>query len=442
MSSEQTGQEVKKSKHHKSKAEPKENKESLPEKEENKEEENEEKETQSKFNFLEISKYSATSDGLNDESSFRNIIFIGSKNSGKSSLINSIISCDTSSYGRGDTSSYGPTQGINYNYLKLPNKKKIINFYEIGGGIESFDLLKEILLPQQIQNSLLFIVLDFARPKSVIEYLNNYLQEINKYIDYIKSYESGGIKGSDEITEILNKKIELMPNKQPERNMNIIPLKIYLIGNKYDILEKVNAEELKWACRSLRFYAFANGINLIYSSISKKTTIKNLYNTIINFASTNEEGLKMKSEQMVDKNDVNPLYVHYYNDNNSEIGDPKVMKGGKGNMLGLWEDTYNTLFKTFKEENINEGSNDINFEEQWWEDYKEVKLDNEVKLFQKNRAKKGLSNPKSNSGISKKTQKSKAQQPKIEKETVKDNSKSKKENKPLIEDPDDDGYEI
>ena len=69
----------------------------------------------------------------------------------------------------------------------------------------------------------------------------------------------------------------------------------------------------------------------------------------------------MKSESMVDKNDINPLYVHYYNDTITEIGDPKVMKG-KGNMQGLWEDTYGTLFKSFKEQEAVEGTNDIDFE--------------------------------------------------------------------------------
>ena len=44
------------------------------------------------------------------------------------------------------------------------------------------------------------------------------------------------------------------------------------------------------------------------------------------------------------------------------IENPKVMKG-KGNMQGLWEETYNTLFKTFKEQEIVEGTNDIDFDE-------------------------------------------------------------------------------
>ena len=207
MSSEDPNQSSKTSKNQ-SKSSQRQKNNPQPEKKENNPEEEKEN-YQSKFNFIEMSKYSATSDELNDDSSSRNIIFIGSKNSGKSSLINGIISCDSASFSRGDATSSGPTKGINYNYIKLPSKKKIINLYEIGGGIESFNLIKEILLPQHIQNSLLFIILDFGKPKSALENLLEYLKEINKYIEYIKGYQSGGIKGADELNDILIKKTHI-----------------------------------------------------------------------------------------------------------------------------------------------------------------------------------------------------------------------------------------
>ena len=109
--------------------------------------------------------------------------------------------------------------------------------------------------------------------------------------------------------------------------------------------------------------------------------------TITNFSSSNEETYKFKSEQLVDKNDMNPIYVNYYNDSIEEIGDPKVMKGGKGNIESLWEETFNTLFKSMTEEDNNE-TNEIEFMESWWNEFKETKIDNEVKLFQRNKEKK------------------------------------------------------
>ncbi len=92
-----------------------------------------------------------------------------------------------------------------------------------------------------------------------------------------------------------------------------------------DILEKIDVEDLKWTCRTLRFFCYSNCINLLYSSIKKPKIIKNLYNLIVNFTTLTEDNFKFKCDALIDKNDVNPLFIQYYADNYTDIGDPKIL---------------------------------------------------------------------------------------------------------------------
>ena len=47
-------------------------------------------------------------------------------------------------------------------------------------------------------------------------------------------------------------------------------METFLIGNKYDILENIDIEKLKWLCPSLRFFSFINALNLIFILRKKK----------------------------------------------------------------------------------------------------------------------------------------------------------------------------
>ena len=81
----------------------------------------------------------------------------------------------------------------------------------------------------------------------------------------------------------------------------------------------------------------------------------------------------------IQKNSTKPLYVNYYDDNLENIGEPKIPVTVTGAIEQRWKETYEGLFKNFKKSG--ENKNDIPLDENYYEIYKEPKIDHELKLF-------------------------------------------------------------
>ena len=95
-------------------------------------------------------------------------------------------------------------------------------------------------------------------------------------------------------------------------------------------------------------------------------------------------------ENIVQKNDIQPLYILYSNDSLVEIGDPKVM--GNSDMNTLWEDTFYSIFRNKRE---NEEEYDV--EKMLGDRYKESRIDEELTNFERR-----VSNQVNESNIKKK----------------------------------------
>ena len=175
----------------------------------------------------------------------------------------------------------------------------------------------------------------------------------------------------------IKNRITLYPSRKKPNEVDIFPLDTYVIGNKYDLLEVIDIEKLKWLCPSLRYFCYVNGLNLIFYSSKKKETINSLYNTIVEnaFFSGRKENL-IKYNQ---KNSTKPLYINYYDDNLESIGEPKIPVTVTGDIEQRWKETYEGLFKNFKKKE--ESKKEIPLDKNYYEIYKEPKIDHELKLF-------------------------------------------------------------
>ncbi len=95
-----------------------------------------------------------------------------------------------------------------------------------------------------------------------------------------------------------------------------------------------------------------------------------LNNLITNFAFGNT------LENIIQKNDTQPLYILYSNDSLFEIGDPKVM--GNSDMNTLWEDTFYSIFR-----NKREYEEEYDVEKMLGDKYKESRIDEELTNFER-----------------------------------------------------------
>ena len=329
--------------------------------EENTQEQNKKK-YKSKFNLLEQGRIMLI--GNIDEVS-KNLIIVGPKSSGKSSIF-SLLTTGTPNlyYDNG-------TCGINFGFMRTQNssQKKVMNVYELGSEIENLSLIKNIINNDNFESTILFIVLDFENPHMQLTYLLKYISNLQRIIN--------GMIDVNIIEDNIKNRISQYPsNKRPD-GVNIFPIETYVIGNKYDTLETIDIEKLKWLCPSLRYFCYINALNLIFYSSKKRETINSLYNTVaeIAFGSGKKEILK----KYIQKNSTKPLYINYYNDNLNDIGEPKIPVTVTGVIEQRWKETYDGLFKNYRKNE--ENSKYIKLDEEYYQLYKEPKIDHELELF-------------------------------------------------------------
>lgn len=329
--------------------------------EENTQEQNKKK-YKSKFNLLEQGRIMLI--GNMDEVS-KNLIIVGPKSSGKSSIF-SLLTTGTPNlyYDNG-------TCGINFGFMRTQNsaQKKVMNVYELGSEIENLSLIKNIINNNNFESTILFIVLDFENPQMQLTYLLKYISNIQRIIN--------GMIDVNIIENNIKNRISQYPsNKRPD-GVNIFPIETYVIGNKYDTLETIDIEKLKWLCPSLRYFCYINALNLIFYSSKKRETINSLYNTVaeVAFGSGKKENLK----KYIQKNSTKPLYINYYNDNLNDIGEPKIPVTVTGVIEQRWKETYDGLFKNYRKNEDN--SKYIKLDEEYYQLYKEPKIDHELELF-------------------------------------------------------------
>ena len=323
-----------------------------------------------KFNLLEQGKKMLISSDPTSIENIKNLIIIGPKSSGKTTIFNFL------STGEANTNEFISTSGINFGFMryqKSKNKssKKIVNIYEIGNGIENLTLIKTIINNKNIENTIFFLLFDFADPQNIITQIFKFLKELKNILTETIENET--------LNEIIKSKESQYTKQQKSKEVNLFPANLYLIGNKYDILEKIDAEKIKWVGLTLRYFSYTNGVNLIFhSNFSEKNRIF-LQSTIENFGFGVSKIDNIKN--YVQKNELNPLYIQFYNDSLEEIGQPRVMEISGKNVDERWLETYKTIFKNFVKEN-HENKN-IQLDQNLWEKYKENRIDNEIKLFER-----------------------------------------------------------
>ena len=320
------------------------------------------KKYKSKFNLLEQGRLMII--GTNEEIS-KNLIIIGPKGSGKSSIFSLLTTGSVNNY------SDSGTCGVNFGFMRSQNssQKKVMNVFEIGSGIENLVLINTILNNENFEFTTLLIILDFDNPMTQLNYLIKCLSYLRKI--FLKNIDTNIIE-----TNIKNR-IGQYPSGIKPGEVDVFPLETFVIGNKYDILEKIDIEKLKWLCPSLRYFSYINALNLIFYSSKKKETINALYNTMVEnaFGSGKKENLKKYSQ----KHSTKPLYINYYEDNLSSIGEPKIPVTVTGDIEQRWKETYDGLFKNYKKNEKNDRN--INLDENYYMQYKESKIDHELKLF-------------------------------------------------------------
>lgn len=328
-----------------------------------------EQEPQSKFNLIDIAKGQLMSTRKEE----KNLIIIGNKGSGKTTIFNSLTNIQIP-----QQDNYTQTSGINYGFMRYQqssSKKLLLNIYEIGGGMENVSLLRSILNNDNFNETMIAIVLDFKKPKGQLDSLLKYIESIRAIIKDKISI--------DTLREYVAVKEAKYINKERLKGIKVFPANVIVIGNKYNILEKIDVDNLKWVCRVMRYFCCINSLSLMFYTYTDSKLNILLQSTITDYAFGQSKIDNISG--YTQKNELKALYIPYYRDSLVEIGDPKVMQMSGADMNTLWVETYQTLFKKEDDKDdelldsnnkkINDMLKDLSAK------YKEPRIDNEKNIF-------------------------------------------------------------
>ena len=156
----------------------------------------------------------------------KNIIVIGERKSGKTSIFNILRSQAT------DHGSYSQTVGINYSYEKFAvgSKVKLRNFYEIGGGKDNLTILRSIINSDNLENSLFFVVVDGIQPNNLFGRLTDLLNVLENEI-----------KKATDTVKFASARENIKEAHGAHKNIGQLvgfPARIAIVLNKYDVFEK------------------------------------------------------------------------------------------------------------------------------------------------------------------------------------------------------------
>lgn len=206
-----------------------------------------------------------------DKPTEKTAIFVGEKESGKSTLINALTGDEISR-------DYVPTAGMSYKFShkKIDARKVVGNFHEIGGGRLMSDLLATQISSKKIADIVLVIWVDMDKPDTALHHLNYWLSLsstcVNKAIEELENTTSGAS------TPVLQANASKWSGHVDNKRVSPIPVPVIIACTKYDKFSLQEPEKAKWMWRALRYFAHMNGCDLAFWNYKEVEGVKALVN--------------------------------------------------------------------------------------------------------------------------------------------------------------------
>ncbi|XP_073822898.1 cytoplasmic dynein 2 light intermediate chain 1 [Musca autumnalis] len=198
----------------------------------------------------------------------RTLFLLGSKNVGKTTVINSF-------FDREETPR--PTLALDYSYARKTGgvQKQICHIWELG----SLDrqLAEVPLRSHGLENLSCVIMLDLSQPQRLWYDLKESYEILRTYADKLlqRAEEDGG-------EEKLRRRIK---KDHPDlATLDLMPFPVIIVGGKYDLFIGAEPEIKKHICRCLRSMAHLVGASLLFYSNKIQKLAKTLRDTISHLA--------------------------------------------------------------------------------------------------------------------------------------------------------------
>ncbi|XP_010221688.1 PREDICTED: cytoplasmic dynein 2 light intermediate chain 1 [Tinamus guttatus] len=209
----------------------------------------------------------AEGDGEGAEVSEKSVLFVGSKNGGKTTII---LRClDREEIPK-------PTLALEYTFGRRARRhntpKDIAHFWELGGGTSLQELIRVPITSSNIRAFAIVLVLDLSKPNELWTTMESLLQVIRSHVNKILT--KLGKTNPEVAAEIKQRMWNNLQKDHPDYELvDPFPLPLVIIGSKYDIFHEFDSEMRKIISKTLRFVSHYYGASLVGVDKSKSVAL-------------------------------------------------------------------------------------------------------------------------------------------------------------------------
>ncbi|CAF0738032.1 unnamed protein product [Brachionus calyciflorus] len=270
----------------------------------------------------------------NEQSEEKNLIFVGSREAGKSTII--------LTYTDRANETPKPTIALDYTFCRKAKSgssvlKNVGHIYELGEGTFLLKLIDVVVNAENILNTSAIITVDLSK-------LSELWITLEAVITYLKARIKECVKEASRndptVKDRLKKAIqERLGGNPDESKLEPIAIPTAIVATKYDIFEKYEPEKQKIITKTLRFVAHFFGACLMFSSNRNETSSARLKNVMNNFLLDGTLTKQIKTETN------KPIFITFGADTFENIGLPPLSPSELNDpnhktLLDLWKHLF------------------------------------------------------------------------------------------------------
>lgn len=271
------------------------------------------------------------------------IIVLGSRQSGKTSLINAYMNKDKEDAGDALSAKANSISSasslLDYKYTRISglgmNQNSLVHFWELGGGRRLVQLLDLIITPEHIADTLVLIAVDLSKPSKALDHAQFWMQQVRTRSNTVlaKMKADGSNVPAQMRTEAMHNFGE---GHSDISRVDVCHFPIIVVPCKFDLFKDKDTEVLKVTSKALRSLAHINGASLLYFMSGNKPVVQALRARITRHIQGKSSGKSVLSDHN------KPINITAGADSFSSIGDPPG--GSSSSPLQAWAKVFIQLF--------------------------------------------------------------------------------------------------
>lgn len=272
------------------------------------------------------------------------VFLIGSKNSGKTSIILRFLDRDEPPK---------PTVALEYTFGRRAKghniAKDVGHIWELGGGTWLSKLMDIPINPSTLMHTTLFLVLDLSNPHELWFTMENLMSDAKARLEEAINEAK---RTDPYIKDKLKRRaLERVGEGNEDKNMmDLFLLPLVIVGSKYDIFQDFDSEKRKVICKTLRFLALIHGASLQFFSVKQEQLVTKMRSIVSHHLFSTTTGKSLQ----VDHN--KPLSIPTGHDSLQQIGTPPISDSEIGKVqartpMELWKVAFCGYFKQMSTNN-------------------------------------------------------------------------------------------